>query len=271
MNIFRKNRPKNWVIKLFKITDQDSAVGFDMELCILSIIDYVSQQYGLRAMVFDLNYRTSPKTLDGFKRALKSQKEIVYSFIGFDSNKNGTYFSISNPMLNFIAPPENSMIDVCIQISAEFSELKSIAPLAENLIRDFGFEYGYITRLPANFDAETERKLKKGLFSLGAEINEFDHAWTFHSLGILKGYIKRLYLHNYLNSSHFANSDLKQLLSNHGEVQEVTKDVFKWTLAPEELEGLKKNRIINSVSIVTPGLEFLKTENALLFNDRMKL
>lgn len=101
MNFFRKNRTQNWIIKLLKITDNNTAEQFDMGSCILSMIDSISQKTELKATHFDINYKNSIKTLNGFKKALVKQEEIVYCFIGFNSDKTNTYFTIDNPMLNW--------------------------------------------------------------------------------------------------------------------------------------------------------------------------
>lgn len=271
MNIFKRNRSENWIIKLFKITDSQSAELFDMENCILTTIDSITQRTDLPATDFDINYKNSNKTLNGFKKALKNQKEIVYNFVGFDSDKTNTYFTISNPMLNYTEKPKTSKIDICIQISSDFLNQKSIEQIAEQLIDGYEFEYGFITKLPANYDSFTERKMKKGPFSTGVEVNEIHHAWTFHSVGIREGFIKRLYSFNYLNSSHFANADFEYLVLNHGIVEKLTSDITKWTLNTEQLDRLKNNKIINEISIITPRLEFLKTDKAKAFNDKMKI
>ena len=143
MNFFGKNRTENWIIKLFKITNNKTAEQFDMESCILSTIDLISQKTELKATHFDINYKNSRKTLNGFKKALKKQKDIVYSFVGFNSNKTNTYFTVDNPMLNWTEQPENSSIDISIQIASDLAELNTIELITKNLITSFDFEYGY--------------------------------------------------------------------------------------------------------------------------------
>ena len=271
MNLFGKKKTENWIIKLFKITDKKSAEKFDMERCILSVIDFISQYSNLKATDFDLNYKDSRKTLNGFKKALKNQKEIVYSSVGFDSYKTNTYFTISNPMLNWTEQPKNSSIDICIQIASEFVEQEFIELITEKLIKSYDFEYGYITKLPSNYDSGTERKIKKGLFSTGIEINEIDHAWTFHSVGILEGFIKSIYPVNYLNKSHFADLAMNELISKYGIIENITEYIYKWTLNSEEFESLKNNEQIKKISIITSDLGFLKTEKAKMFKDKMEL
>lgn len=271
MNFFRKNRTENWVIKLFKITNNKIAEDFDMESCILSVINSISQKTELKATDFDINYKDSRKTLNGFKKALKKQKEIVYSFVGFDSNKTNTYFTIDNPMLNWTEQPENSSINISIQIAREFADLNTIELTAKDLITSFDFEYGYITKLPSNYDSGTERKIKKGLFSTSIEVNETDHVWTFHSVGMLDGFIKRLYPVNYLNKSHLSDLTTKELILKYGIMENISENICKWTLNSEEIESLKNNEQIQKISIITNDFEFLKTDKAKLFKDKMEL
>ncbi|WP_298549265.1 hypothetical protein [uncultured Aquimarina sp.] len=271
MNFFRKNRTENWIIKLFKITDNKTAEQFDMQSCILSAIDLISQKTELKATDFDINYRSSSKTLNGFKKALKKQKEVVYSFVGFNSDKTNTYFTIDNPMLNWTEKPENSSIEISIQIASEFADLNTIELTIKNLITSFDFEYGYITKLPSNYDSGTERKIKKGLFSTSIEVNETDHVWTFHSVGILDGFIKRLYPVNYLNKSHLSDLTTKELILKYGIIENISDNICKWTLNSEEIESLKNNEQIQKISIITNELGFLKTDKAKLFKDKMEL
>lgn len=271
MNLFGKKKTENWIIKLFKITDKNSAVEFDMENRILSTTETISQTTKLKATDFSFNYKNPRKTLNGFKKALKTEKEIVYAFVGFDSDKNRTYFTIDNPMLNWNEQPENSTINVCIQVSTEFSEQISIEKIAENLIENYDFEYGYITKLPSNFDSGTERKIEKGLFSITVKSDKSESVWNFHSVGILDGYLKCIYPINYLNKSHLDNENTKDLTLKYGTTSKITDDIYKWTLNTKELDILKNNEQIKKISIITPELEFLKTDKAKLFNDKMKL
>ncbi|MCK8520412.1 hypothetical protein M0D21_02470 [Aquimarina sp. D1M17] len=270
MNLFKASKKENHIIKLFKITDLQSAKQFDMESCILNTIAFINQKTDLQATCFDLNYKDSRKTLNGFKKILKKQKEIVYSSVGFEPNNTNTYFSISNPMLNYTEPPQNSILQICIQISSELIDQKSVENIAETLINAFNFEYGYITKLPENYDSETERKIKRGLFSTSVEVNETDHVWTFHSIGILEGYIKSLYQLNYLNKSHFEDSNFKERSMKYGTLQSVSNKISKWTLNLKEIRDLKKDRHIKNKSIITEDLEFLKTDEAKVFKDKME-
>ena len=87
-------------------------------------------------------------------------------------------------MLNYTEQPQNSALEISIQVSSEFADQKSIEKIVEELTNTFDFEYGYVTKLPANYDSGTERKIKKGLFSTSVEVNNTDNYESF--LGLLQ-------------------------------------------------------------------------------------
>ncbi|MDX6748133.1 hypothetical protein SHK09_15150 [Polaribacter sp. PL03] len=242
MKFLKKNRTKNWIIKLFKLTDQNSAEKFEMESKILFCIEQIEKITGITAKAFDINYQSIYKTKSGFKKALKSNKELVYCFIDFDSKKTETYFSISNQMLNLKEKPEKSTIDFCLQISTEYCNEKSIIEFNRILITELGFDYGYTTQLYSNFDSGTERKMKKGLFSTSVKIIEKDHIWTSNKINILNGAIKNLYPINYLNKSHLSNSEQKKIISEFGNLSEVNNRIYKWNLTDLDIDKLKKTK-----------------------------
>ena len=242
MNFLKKNRTKNWIIKLFKLTDQNSAEKFEMESKILFCIEQIEKITGLTAKAFDINYQSIYKTKSGFGKALKSNKEIVYCFVDFDSEKTETYFSISNQMLNLNEKPEKETIDVCLQISTKYCEKDSILKLNKVLINELGFDYGYTTQLDSNFDSGTERKIKKGLFSTSVNILEKDHIWSSNKINILNGTLKNLYPINYLNKSHLLNSKQKKIISEFGNLIEVNNRIYKWNLTDLEIEKLKNTK-----------------------------
>ncbi|WP_194532857.1 hypothetical protein [Zobellia nedashkovskayae] len=202
---------------------------------------------------------------------MKKQKEIVYSSVYFGSANSNTNFTISNPMLNYTEKPNNSKVDICINIGFEFTSQNSIENIAEKLIESYEFEYGYITKLPEDYDSITERKIQRGLFSTSVRSHEHDGVWTFHSVAILDGFIKHLYPINYLNKSHFNNPSVKEIIFKNGHTKKITENITKWTLNLEEIEKLKTYERIKNISIVTAELEFLNNEKAKGFKDKMEL
>lgn len=242
MKFLKKNRTKNWIIKLFKLTDQNSAETFEMESKILFCIERIEQLTELKAKTFDINYQSIYKTKSGFEKALKSNKELVYCFVDFDSDKTETYFSISNQMLNLNEKPEKETIDFSLQISTKYCDRDSILELNRVLINNLDFDYGYTTELDSNYDSETERQIKKRLFSSSVSILEKDHIWTSTKINILNGTIKNLYPVNYLNKSHFSNSEQKKIISEFGNLSNVNNRIYEWDLTDLEIEKLKKTR-----------------------------
>ena len=243
MKFLKKNRTKNWVIKLFKLTDQNSAEKFEMESNILFCIERIEQVTELKAKIFDINYQSIYKTKSGFQKALKSNKELVYCFVDFDSEKTKTYFSISNQMLNLNEKTEKETIDFSLQISTEYCDEKSIIELNRIIITELEFDYGYTTQLDSNFDSGTERKIKKGLFSTSVEILDKDHIWTSKKINILNGTIKNLYPINYLNKSHLSNSEQKKTILEFGNLNKVNSRIYEWTLTDLDIDKLKKTKL----------------------------
>ncbi len=242
MNFLKKNRTQNWIIKLFKLTDQNSAETFEMESNILLCIDRIEELTELKAKAFDINYQSFYKTKSRFEKVLKSNKEVVYCFVDFDSENTETYFSISNQMLNLNEKPEKETIDFCLQISTKYCDKDSILELNRVLINELDFDYGYTTKLDSNYDSGTERKIKKGLFSTSVNILEKDHIWTSTKINILNGTIKNLYPINYLNKSHLSNSEQKKIISEFGNLSEVNNRIYNWNLTDLEIEKLKKTK-----------------------------
>ena len=243
MKFLKKNRTKNLVIKLFKLTDQNSAEKFEMESNILFCIERIEQVTELKAKIFDINYQSIYKTKSGFQKALKSNKELVYCFVDFDSEKTKTYFSISNQMLNLNEKTEKETIDFSLQISTEYCDEKSIIELNRIIITELEFDYGYTTQLDSNFDSGTERKIKKGLFSTSVEILDKDHIWTSKKINILNGTIKNLYPINYLNKSHLSNSEQKKTILEFGNLNKVNSRIYEWTLTDLDIDKLKKTKL----------------------------
>ncbi len=224
------------------MTDQNLAEKYEMESKILFCIERIEKLTELKAKTFDINYQSIYKTKSGFEKALKSNKELVYCFVDFDSEKTETYFSISNQMLNLNEKPEKETIDFCLQISTKYCDKDSILEFNRVLINELDFDYGYTTQLNSNYDSETERKIKKGLFSTSVNIIEKDHIWTSNKINILNGTLKNLYPINYLNKSHLSNSEQKKIISEFGNLSEVNNRIYKWNLTDLEIEKLKKTK-----------------------------
>ncbi|MCG1037816.1 hypothetical protein [Polaribacter sargassicola] len=224
------------------MTDQNLAEKYEMESKILFCIKRIEQLTELKAKTFDINYQSIYKTKSGFEKALKSNKELVYCFVDFDSEKTETYFSITNQMLNLNEKPEKETIDFCLQISTKYCEKDSIIEFNRVLINELDFDYGYTTQLNSNYDSGTERKIKKGLFSTSVNIIEKDHIWTSNKINILNGTLKNLYPINYLNKSHLSNSEQKKIISEFGNLSEVNNRIYKWNLTDLEIKKLKKTK-----------------------------
>jgi len=269
MKLFKK-KSDIIVLKLFKITDEKLAVSFEMKKLLFQAINEIEKISTKQADSFCLNFNKNYNTLKGFKNALTKVPEIVYSFINFDSNKTNTFFSVDNAMLNYIHKPHYSSINLCLQIADKYLETGSIEKIAYSLLDKFNFEYGYIHKMPEDFDALTERKCK-GLFSHSVTINEIDHAWTFHKIAILNGYLKKVYKVNFLNKSQFENQIIKNAISKYGKIKSLNEKIYQWELTDLELHNLNKSGMISERLIISKDMHFLNTKDAKKFNNLMKI
>lgn len=246
------------------VSDQQFALEFNTEELILKTVELLKDFTGLRSHSFTFNYSDKiTRTIKGFRARFKKYSEVVDCFVGFDSNNTNTYFRVANPLLNYVSTakrPSNSTIQISIQIDESIIKINEVSSLAEKLISDFSFEYGYIHKFPSKkFIGET--LVKKGFFNTSISIGEKDHIWTNHQIGFLSGYIKKLYSINYLNKSHMKNLLLSDFINQYGEYKEVSNEVYKWELRNKELQSLKNLDSIKDSCIVTNDLRFL--DNAI--------
>lgn len=70
--IQKKRITKNWIIKLFKITDCITAEKFEMENCVLTALRSIENEISVKADEFAINFIGLDLTLlNEFKKALK--------------------------------------------------------------------------------------------------------------------------------------------------------------------------------------------------------
>ncbi|UOK41631.1 MULTISPECIES: hypothetical protein [Flavobacterium] len=260
-----------YLIKLYKITDQNSAEKFPTSKLISESIDELKSLIEIPPTDFELNYSKKYKSLKTFETAL-SKSEVIYSYVGFDTEKTKCYFTVDNSMLNYTNKPKNSTIELYMQFDEKYFNNNAIK-ICQSLINNFGFEYGFIHRFPKNIDGDTEKKIKRGLFSSGIEITENDLIWQFHSIGINHGYIKKLYNYNFLNKSQFENSMIKEQLEKYGKNEFISPNMLLWKISDEELKKLINVTSIKKNTIDAPVEEniFLKDDKAKIFYDLMRI
>jgi hypothetical protein len=253
-----------YLIKLYKITDQNSAKKFPTSKLIYKCIDELKSLIEISPTDFELNYSKKYKSLKTFESAL-SKSEVIYSCVGFDTEKTKCYFTVDNSMLNYVNKPKNSTIELYIQFDEKYFNSNTIK-ICTTLINNFGFEYGFIHRFPKSIDGSTEKKIKRGLFSSGIKITENDLIWQFHSIGINHGYIKKLYNYNFLNKSQFENLSIKEQLEKVGENEFISPNMLLWKISDEELK-----KLINVTSIKKSIIDIPIDENIFLKNDEAKV
>lgn len=272
MGIFGSKDRQHYFLELYKISDQQSASTFDTQELLLQAIELMEDLTGVKADNFSLNYSNkSCKTIKGFKSQLQAYKEVVYCYVGFNSNETNTYFTVSNPLLNYLKNakrPDNSAIDISFQVDEDLIENTMVQILAEQLTKQFSFEYGYIDKFPTN-RFQGEKKVKKGLFSNSVSVDEMDHLWTNHQIGIINGYLKKLYLINYLNQSQKSNPAISNLIQSYGQNNQVSDKIVRWEVTNEELKELMSSDELLDSCIVTEDFRFLKNPISTQFKSKM--
>jgi len=121
---------------------------------------------------------------------------------------------VSNDILNFDSNrPDTSSISINISIPAsDFDELRLFDFLKKISIY-YPFDYGYVAELDEKYDFNSERKLKKGLFSISSEVTQEDIDWQINLVLTKSGYIKSFYPLNFMNSSQIRQESVKALLN----------------------------------------------------------
>ncbi len=269
MSIFQKSGRQHYFLELFKITDQQSASEFNTKELILTTVDLIQNATELEADDLSLNFESkSYKSIEGFKSHLQKHT-VVHSHIGFNSNSSHTFFSVSNPMLNYTKDakrPGNSTIEISLQVNGEYIDRPGMHILAEELIQKFRFEYGYIHTFPTR-KFQGEKKLKKGLLSTSVSVDKTDQIWRNHQIGILHGYLKKLYYTNYLNKSQQGNSLIADFSATKGEIKTISDDITRWTLSDDEFQNLSRSAELEDVCIVTEDSGFLDNPIASQLKD----
>jgi hypothetical protein len=272
--MFSRKRKYFYVVKLFKITNEQSAKSFPMKKALLENIEHLTNLTGLTPTHFTLNYSKDYRTFKGFQVALSKQTEIVYAFVGFDTDKTKCLLVAHNAMENYSGnKPENSSVDFYLQFGETYYNDEKVIGLCKELFENYQFEYGYIQRFPDNVYGGNERKFKGGLFSKSVTVSEIDLIWTFHAIALRYGNSKRLYNVNFLNRSHFENPELQPIISQFGTVRFITPDILMWLISTAEIETLDKLPAIKRriVQLEKSDNEFLATEGAKEFNELMKI
>ncbi|SEL53970.1 hypothetical protein SAMN04487910_2757 [Aquimarina amphilecti] len=270
MGFFNRTKSFNWIIKLFKITDEQSVNEFKTEESILKSVELITNQTNLIPTHLDVNFTEVRNKLNDFKKVIAKQEEIYDSMICFGTDRDNTHFSITNQILNYTEKPQNSFIEISIQITDKKINRPDAERIAEKLIIDYEFEYAYITRLPSDYSISTERKMKQGLFSKKMEILKTDHIWPSHLVAINDSYIKKPYRINYLNISQITALKRNSIFSEYGIVKAISSKITKWSLNEQELEHVLADKKIKEISILTPELGFLNTDKAKEYENLMK-
>ncbi|WP_258097558.1 hypothetical protein [Marinoscillum pacificum] len=238
----------------------------------IQAVELIERLSGIKATDFSLNYTSkSYKTIKGFVSRYQKYKDVVYCDVGFNSNETNTFFSISNSLLNYLKNakrPEKDVIQMRFQINDELVNEDEIQTISEELIKKFDFQYGYIHKFPTSKFCG-ERKVKRGLFSTTTTFDKTDQVWRNHEIGILHGYLKKLYSINYLNESQVNNQVISQFLKSHGGCTQISEEISKWSLSNHDFQVVSNLPELKDSMIVTDDLSFLNNPEAKQFKAKM--
>jgi hypothetical protein len=244
MGIFSLNKKYYHAIKLYKVVDGLNAQSFPSSQLTERLVIYFNQTFGSTPDFLNVNYGREFKTFDGFNKALKKKSEIDQIYVAFDSAQTNCYFSFSNPVTHSKKKPLNSMIELVICLGDQFFNTEKSKQLVKELLQDYDFQYGYIQRFEKNVSYATERKMKVNFLYTSSNGHPIDRVWTFHSVGIQHGYLKKLYNINYLNKSQFEDKDLKILIDSFGTKEMLNENILCWTISDNDIEELMKQSIM---------------------------
>ena len=271
----KNNVRKYKVMKLFKIANLNEAFLFDFKKCTTECLEYIKSRQGSYPNSFEVNYgKMLWKSKEGFMRGISiiENKDLVILMANYSNCSS--YLKIENAILNFTLPPLQSSIIIEIAIESVYFDDDSLLIFLKKIYNYLHYDYGYITELDESYDFETERKINKTLFGSEIKIEEADHTWRFHMLGIKEGYIKQLHLTNLINKSQLEQPVIGRLLQNKvGQLNQINENITLWSLNPSQFElankELKASKYLMNNSD-NPKL-FLDTHEARSFYEKMKL
>lgn len=276
---WKKKKSEYWAIKLTKIVDEEIAKSFMTKELIVTLVDKIERQTGLKADNFAWNYANSKnkKRLNSFLKYFDKENVISLCMVNFNHSESDkeslVRFDFSNPMLDYHnKKPIKSGLSIDIALKSIYVSQDFIKEFARLLIATYGLDYGYITKFPASIDLGTETKIMNRFFMTYTKgDNSKDLAWFFHRTGILSGYIKQLYPINYLNESHLSDTEFKEIITTTGKTVKVNDRITEWSLNEEEFLRLQNNQYIYAKSIITNNMSFLETEQSKRFYEEMRI
>jgi hypothetical protein len=268
MNIFKKVKGNNRLLKLYKPVSQKQAETFETK----RLIEFILSEVDKLSIKLETFYVTGPypnsgwKTKNGFLNGLKKKhyKNIHHLILADLENK--FFLSFSNFSHNRTIEVDSDSIDINIMIDEKILSEKKLNLFSERIYPYLNFEYGYIFKQSKRLSID-EGEIKNRLFGFSENKNLKYSKWSTYNSATKSGYMRSVYQVNFISNLHLENESLKNVINSIGILENKGK-YYQWTLSMLEVEktlGLLKNS-----EFLVENVEFDKTDICDHINKEIK-
>lgn len=234
-----KKPGKNVILKLFRIVTPGQVYSFDTGKFIDVVLNSLNDLFGSYPTDY---YITGPypdngwKTKVGFLKAVskKEYKNICHLIL---SSQNYS-FSFENWLLNDKQPKQKDNQAILLFVPESLCDYPVMETFTTLLSDIFPVDYGFIFKLPENYLASTESKIKKGFFGSSASTNPIEMFWQQNITRIDNGFLKGIYPVNFINQSVINHAEFKKEIidAKTGSINTINPTLYKWTLQESEIQ-----------------------------------
>jgi len=203
MSTNKKKQPMLCVTKLFKTINQSGFVNIKPCFCAMQNV-FISRGYSMTDV--EVNYGEKKwKDVDSFYRFLEAHDVVSFyaSFApkGGVSDMNFAGIDYSNHLLNLEnITDEKDYVDFCLVFPCEWYGLDLIKTLVKTIDDEIALTYAYVCFLPADYDINSERAVKKSLFTMSSSVTQDDIDLRNNMRSLDCGFIPKQYPVNFYNS-----------------------------------------------------------------------
>lgn len=257
MNLFKKVKGKNKLLKLYRAASQKQAGAFDTK----SFLELILSEFDKWKIKLNNFHVTGPypnegwKTKNGFLNGLKKRnyKNIHHLMV---SDSEGKFFlSFQNWSHNRTIEVDSDSIVLEVMFDENSVSDEELILFSQYLYPFLKFEYGYIIEQSKQFSI-AERKINKGLFGYSESQNLKFDKWTTYNSATKSGYLRSIYQINFLSKQHLENESLKNTFNSIGKL-ECKGEYYLWTLSIPEVE--KTLHLLKNSAFLVENIEFNKT------------
>lgn len=253
----KKNKVLGNVLKLFKIISPKDLVLYNpntirnvIKLSLSSfyndnIFNYVELNYGSK------RYKNLTTFLDKLNNTL-SNIEIVD--LRISDSKDTNLILYSNELQNQIQKDDLGIVELSICSESNNINKDTAKIFVDKLIEIFPIDYGYIFPLRKNMDINTEKNIKKSLFSSSISVTKEDIVRRKMLFNINDGFLPQLYQINFLNQPQFdvlnnSNTSVKEIVDIKNKLKMVVVDnVSGWEKSFNYHSNYKK---VTTIPLIT--------------------